>query len=88
MLKHLISIREELRVHNIDAPTLRKMTDNFIYRISEYKNYILDNINYNTNTNKIEYKGFDNIDVKVIMRELWKSIWKRIDKRRLRMLLD
>jgi polyphosphate kinase 2 len=41
-----------------------------MFRLGEYRTYILANIEYNFTTNKIEYKNFDRIDIKVIMREL------------------
>jgi polyphosphate kinase 2 len=54
----------------MDDATLEDMKNQLMYRLSEYRVYILANINYNMLTNKIEYKDFDRIDMKVIMREL------------------
>jgi polyphosphate kinase 2 len=41
-----------------------------MFRLGEYRTYILSNIEYNLTTNKIEYKNFDRIEIKVILREL------------------
>jgi polyphosphate kinase 2 len=41
-----------------------------MFRLGEDRTYILSNIEYNLTTNKIEYKNFDRIEIKVILREL------------------
>jgi polyphosphate kinase 2 len=41
-----------------------------MFRLGEYRTYILANIEYNFTTNKVEYKNFDKIDIPVIIREL------------------
>lgn len=61
---------EEISISTLDEKTLKATVDNFKFRLNEYRTYILANINYNFTTNKIEYKDFDKIDIKVIMREL------------------
>ena len=63
-------ISEEISISKLDSATLQDTTNQLMYRLSEYRVYILANINYNMLTNKIEYKDFDRIDMKVIMREL------------------
>jgi polyphosphate kinase 2 len=63
-------IKEELRIEKMDLRTLEMLKINLLTRLNEYRTYILANINYNTLTNKIEYKDFDRIDIKVIVREL------------------
>ena len=63
-------INEEVKIDKMDDATLEDMKNQLMYRLSEYRVYILANINYNMLTNKIEYKDFDRIDMKVIMREL------------------
>jgi polyphosphate kinase 2 len=70
MLKYLKNINEELRVDDIDEKNLKSMKDNFMYRLGEYRVAILSNINYNTQTNKIEYLNFNNVDINVMIREL------------------
>ncbi len=61
---------EEISISTLDEKTLKTTVDNFKFRLNEYRTYILANINYNLTTNKVEYKDFDKIDIKVIIREL------------------
>jgi len=63
-------INEEISISKLDDATLKSTKEHFMFRLNEYRTYILANIHYNTLTNKIEYKNFDKIDIKVIMREL------------------
>jgi hypothetical protein len=63
-------ISEEISISKLDSATLEDTKNQLMYRLGEYRVYILANIHYNTLTNKIEYKNFDRIDIKVIMREL------------------
>jgi len=63
-------VNEELRIENMDLKTLETFKINLLTRLNEYRTYILANIEYNLLTNKIEYKDFDRIDIKVIIREL------------------
>jgi polyphosphate kinase 2 len=61
---------EEISISKLDDATLKDTKQQLMFRLGEYRTYILANINYNGITNKIEYKNFDRIDIKVIMREL------------------
>lgn len=70
MLKYLKSINEELKIADADEKTLESMKNNLLFRLSEYRESILNNIIYDTRTNKVEYKNFDTIDIKSMMREL------------------
>jgi len=63
-------INEELNIYKMDDATLEDAKNQLMFRLSEYRVYILTNIHYNIITNKIEYKNFERIDIKVIMREL------------------
>ena len=63
-------INEELKISKMDDSTLEQTKKNLMFRLNEYKSYILSNINYNLKTNKIEYKDFEQIDTKIILREL------------------
>jgi polyphosphate kinase 2 len=63
-------INEEVRIEKMDEPTLISLKKNLMFRLSEYRTYILANIEYNFTTNKVEYKNFDKIDIPVIIREL------------------
>jgi polyphosphate kinase 2 (PPK2 family) len=63
-------VNEELRIDKMDLKTLETFKINLLTRLNEYRTYILANIEYNLLTNKIEYKDFDRIEIKVIIREL------------------
>jgi len=63
-------INEELKIKEMDSETLDQVKRNLKFRLDEYRTYILKNIHYNTLTNKIEFKEFEQVDVKVILREL------------------
>lgn len=63
-------INEEISISKLDDATLKDTKQQLMFRLGEYRTYILANIEYNFTTNKIEYKNFDRIDIKVIMREL------------------
>lgn len=63
-------INEELKISNMDSNTLEQTKRNLMFRLNEYRTYILSNIHYNFKTNQIEYKDFEQIDTKIILREL------------------
>ena len=63
-------INEEVKIEKMDEKTLDSLKVNLMFRLGEYRTYILSNIEYNLTTNKIEYKNFDRIEIKVILREL------------------
>jgi len=63
-------INEEISISKLDDATLKDTKQQLMFRLGEYRTYILANIEYNFTTNKIEYKNFDRINIKVIMREL------------------
>ncbi len=63
-------INEELNIQDMDDNSLKTLKDNLLFRLGEYRTYILNNIVYNFDTNKIEYKDFEQIDIKTIIREL------------------
>ena len=70
MILNFNKFNEEVSISDLDENTLKSTVDNFKFRLNEYRTYILANIEYNLKTNKIEYKNFDKVDIKVIMREL------------------
>ena len=77
MLKRFLNfINEELYIEDMDDKSVETLKQNFLFRLNEYRTYILSNINYNTLTNKIEYKDFETIDIKVILRELTNEFTK------------
>jgi polyphosphate kinase len=68
--KFIQFINEELRFDKMDDETRETIKANLIFRLTEYRTYILSNIEYDTKTNKIKYKNFENIDINAITREL------------------
>jgi polyphosphate kinase 2 len=68
--KFLDFIKEELRIDKMDPENVEQIKKNILDRLAEYKRSILDNIVYNLQTNKVEYKSFEKIEVDIIMREL------------------
>lgn len=73
-------INEGLSIEELDKKTLKVLKNNLINRLGEYRSYILDNIVYNTITNKIEYKHFSRIEIDIILRELNNEFTKSIIK--------
>jgi polyphosphate kinase len=63
-------INEELHIQDMDVNSLNTLKRNLLFRLGEYKTYILSNIVYNLETNKIQYTEFDSIDTRIMMREL------------------
>jgi polyphosphate kinase 2 len=63
-------IREEFRIEEMDEESVKTLKQNILFRLGEYRIAILSNINYNFETNKVEYKDFDSVDIRVMMREL------------------
>lgn len=70
MIFNFTKFNEEVRIEDMDEKTLDATKKHLMFRLGEYKNYILANIVYNMTTNKVEYKDFDRIDIRVILREL------------------
>jgi len=70
MIMNFTKFNEEISISTLDEKTLKATVDNFKFRLNEYRTYILANIEYNLKTNKVEYKNFERIDIRVIMREL------------------
>lgn len=68
--KFLDFIKEELRIDKMDPENIEQIKRNILARLGEYKSSILDNIIYDFQTNKVEYKSFEKIEVDIIMREL------------------
>jgi polyphosphate kinase 2 len=70
MIFNFNKFNEEISISKLDDATLKDTKQQLMYRLGEYRTYILANIKYDFTTNKVEYKNFDRIDIKVIMREL------------------
>jgi polyphosphate kinase 2 len=63
-------IKEELSIEDMDESTIQALKQNLVFRLGEYRTYILSNIVYNFESNQVEYRDFVTIDIKVILREL------------------
>ena len=50
-------INEELHIQDMDVNSLNTLKRNLLFRLGEYKTYILSNIVYNLETNKIQYNS-------------------------------
>jgi polyphosphate kinase 2 len=63
-------LKEELWIEDMDQNSIDTLKKNLLFRLNEYRTFILSNINYNFETNKVEYTDFNTIDIKIIIREL------------------
>jgi polyphosphate kinase 2 len=63
-------LKEELWIEDMDQNSVDTLKKNLLFRLNEYRTFILSNINYNFETNKVEYTDFNTIDIKIIIREL------------------
>ena len=70
LMKFIDFINEELRIDKMDPQSVDAIKRNLLVRLEEYKRSILDNIVYDFSTNTVSYKNFENIDIKVMMRQL------------------
>jgi polyphosphate kinase 2 len=77
-MKYLKSINEELNISKISDQEFDSIVNKVISNLNEYRLSILDNIEYNLKTNKIEYKKFDNINIPQILSQLNTSLGKDI----------
>lgn len=71
MIKKFKKFNEELEIKKLDDLTLNTLKSNLHHRLSEYKKYMLDNVDYDENSNKIEYKNLNRIDKNIILQELY-----------------
>ena len=51
-------IVEEIWIEDMDEKSLKTLKQNLIFRLGEYRTYILSNIIYNFETNKVIYSHF------------------------------
>lgn len=63
-------ILEDLRVSDLDPESLKKLKDNFLHRLTEYRTYILSSIIYDQETQQLNFGDLEKVDIPVIMREL------------------
>jgi hypothetical protein len=62
LYKFIDFIKEELRIDKMNSEDLERIKIDLLKRIDEYKVFILNNIEYDLKTNKIVYKGFEQIN--------------------------
>lgn len=78
MLKYLRLINEEINVNKLSSDKLKELINKVIENLDDYKASILDNIEYNIKTNKVEYKDFQNINVDQILSQLKTDLGKEV----------
>lgn len=78
MLRYLRLINEEINVNKLSSDKLKELVNKVIDNLDDYKESILDNIEYNIKTNKIEYKEFQNINVEQILSQLRTDLGKEV----------
>jgi polyphosphate kinase 2 len=76
MLKFKNFINEELNIGKLSKEEFSNLIDKVKKNLDEYRSSILDNIEYNIKTNKIEYKKFDNINISQILSQLNSELGK------------
>ncbi len=77
-MRYLKSINEELNISKLSDQEFDKLVKKVIDNLDQYKNSILNNIEYNLKTNKIEYKEFDNINIEQMLSQLNSDLGKDI----------
>jgi polyphosphate kinase 2 len=78
MLRYLKSINEELNITKLSDVEFDDLVLKVIKNLDQYKISILNNIDYNLKTNKIEYKDFQNINIEQILSQLNTDLGKDI----------
>ena len=58
MMRYLKSINEELNISKLSDKEFDKLVKSVIDNLDQYRVSILDNIEYNLKTNKIEYNEY------------------------------
>lgn len=81
MLKYLLKFNESLSVSKLSNVEFEELVGKLESKLDEYKNSILDNVQYNLNTNKIEFKYYENIDIPKILTELTQELGKEVVER-------
>ena len=70
MMRYLKSLNEELNISKLSDEEFDKLVKKVIDNLDQYRSSILNNIEYNLKTNKIEYKKFDNINISQMISQL------------------
>ena len=77
-IKLFNQVHEELNLTKMSEAEFKITIDKIKKILEEYKFGILDNLQYNVKTNKVEYKDFENINVEDIVDQLNTDIGKDI----------
>ena len=77
-IKLFNQVHEELNLTKMSEAEFKITIDKIKKILEEYKFGILDNLQYNVKTNKVEYKDFENINVEDIVDQLNTEIGKDI----------
>jgi polyphosphate kinase 2 len=74
MLKYIKLFNESLNISKLSDQEFEKLVNKVENNLNQYKFYILDNIEYNLLTNKVEYKDFTNIEITSMLSQLTKDL--------------
>lgn len=77
-LKLFNQLHEELNISKMSEAEFKTTIDKIKTILEEYKIGILENLEYNVKTNKVEYKDFENINVDDIVIQLNTQLGKEI----------
>jgi polyphosphate kinase 2 len=77
-IKLFNQLHEELNISKMSEQEFSETISKIKKFLEEYKNYILDNLQYNVKTNKIEYLNFENINIEQILNQLNSDLGKDV----------
>jgi polyphosphate kinase 2 len=77
-IKLFNQLHEELNVSKMSEQDFSETITKIKKFLEEYKNYILDNLEYNVKTNKVEYTDFQNINIEQILNQLNSDLGKEV----------
>jgi polyphosphate kinase 2 len=77
-IKLFNQLHEELNISKMSEQEFSETISKIKRFLEEYKNYILDNLQYNVKTNKVEYRDFENINIEEILNQLKTDLSKEV----------
>jgi len=77
-IKLFNQLHEELNISKMSEQEFSETVSKIKKFLEEYKNYILDNLQYNVKTNKVEYRDFENINIEEILNQLKTDLGKEV----------
>ena len=77
-IKLFNQLHEELNISKMSEQEFSETVLKIKKFLEEYKNYILDNLQYNVKTNKVEYRDFENINIEEILNQLKTDLGKEV----------